>query len=323
MKQINILYTCDDAYLPLTGISIASVIENNRDSAITFYIATESKDSANLLKLRDFYRENSNISFHFIDCTIHDEILAGKGLDRWGSSSYYVYWKLYAYDLLECEKVWYLDSDVICLGSIDEPKISSTVGAVLDSAHASFNKAAHIDEDYYFYNTGSLFVDVKKWKEKGCTKKVLDHIGNMKFMPLMCDQDLLASALQDEIEVIDPKYDYLAGYDYYGVHNSFEMYSLNRKPFYEEKQIEDAKGRIVFYHCLGGVFGRPWEEGNESPIRDSFQKYRSKSPWPDYHSARKVSTLFRIEKMLEILPKPVYNRVHNLAMRYYVKRMGK
>ncbi|MBR4469700.1 MAG: hypothetical protein IKS54_00095 [Erysipelotrichaceae bacterium] len=323
MNDINVLYTCDDAYLPLTGISIASVIENNRDSAITFYIATESNKSENLRKLNEFYEKYENIDFRFLDCTQYDEVLKEKGLDRWGSSSYYVYWKLYAYDLLDCDHVWYLDSDVICMNKISDPDIDKPIGAVLDSAHACFNKVAHIDENFYFFNTGSLFVDVKKWKENKCTQKIIDHIRNMEHMPLMCDQDILAAALQKEIEVIDPKYDYLVGYDYYGVHNSFEMYSLDRKPFYKESQIEQAREHVVFYHCLGGVFGRPWEVDNDSPIKEVFDKYRSMSPWPDFHTKRRISVLFRAEKALEILPKFLYNRIHNFAMRLYVKRLGK
>ncbi|MBR5754822.1 MAG: hypothetical protein IKX97_03240, partial [Erysipelotrichaceae bacterium] len=301
-KKLNILYTCDDAYLPLTGISIASVIENNKDVGICFYLATDKDKSDNFAKLKDFYKDNKNIEFRYLDCMLYDDLLREKNFDSWGSSSYYVYWKLFAYDLLDVDEIWYLDSDVICMNRIDCPKIGRAVGAVLDSAHADFNKAAHIDEDYYFFNTGSLYVNVRKWKENRCIDKVIDYIRNIKHMPLMCDQDILAIALQDDIQVIDPKYDYLAGYDYYGVYNSFQMYSLDRKPFYKEEEIEKAKDSIVFYHCLGGVFGRPWQEGNSSPVKDEFNEYRKISAWPEYSAKAGTSLLFRIEKALEILP---------------------
>ena len=321
--RISVLYTCDDAYLPLTGISMASVIENNRDCAITFFIATENEMGENLQKLKDFYQENEDIEIRYLDCRKYDHLLEEKGMDRWGSASYYVYWKLFAYDELDVEKIWYLDSDAICMSRIDYPEIQRAIGAVLDSAHACFNKAAHIDEDYYFFNTGSLYVDVKRWKEEKCTEKVCAYLRDMKHKPLMCDQDILAIALQDDIEVIDPKYDFLAGYDYYGVHNSFMMYSLDKKPFYEEEDIEKAKQHVVFYHCLGGVFGRPWEKDNESPVKEEYDRYRKLSPWPDFEKERNMSLLFKVEKMLEVLPDPIYNRVHNLAMRIYVERLGR
>ena len=322
MNKLNILYTCDDAYLSLTSISMASVIENNKDSFITFYIATEKKDGENFRKLKDFYKGQGNIEIRYLDCMNYDHLLEEKGVDRWGSNSYYVYWKLFAYDQLDIDKIWYLDSDVLCLRKIDDPKIDKAIGACLDSAHACFNKAAGIPEDYHYFNTGSLYVDVNRWKERRCIDKVCAYIQNMERQPLMCDQDILAAALQEDIEVIDPKYDYLAGYDYYGVHNSFEMYSLDKKPFYREEEILAAKDHIIFYHCLGGVFGRPWEEGNESPIKEEFEKYRQKAVWSDYKRPRNTSALFKIEKALEFLPDKLYNRIHNLAMRIYVGRQA-
>lgn len=321
-KELNILYTCDNAYLSLTSISMASVVYNNKDSLITFYIASESEDSVNYRRLVDFYKDNENIRIRYLDCTKYDELLASKKLDKWGSGSYYVYWKLYAYDFLDCDYIWYLDSDVLCLKTIENPYIEKTVGACLDSAHECFNRLAHIDEKYYLFNTGSLFVDVQKWKENRCSEKVLNYIKNMEHKPLLCDQDILSIALQDDIQVIPPEYDYLAGYDYYGVQNSFEMYSLNKKPFYNEKEIEDAKEKIIFYHCLGGVFGRPWEKNNNSPVKDEFSFYRKISAWPDYETERKDSTLFKIERMLEILPDSLYNKIHNFAIRKYLERQA-
>ncbi len=323
MKKRNILYTCDDAYLSLTSISIQSVVENNPDTEICFYIATEKEDSENYHRLCDFYRNEKRIRFRYLDCTKYDELLKRKGFDRWGSNSYYVYWKLFAYDGLDVDTIWYLDSDVLCLKEIEEPKIEKAVGAVLDSAHADFNRTAHIDESFYLFNTGSLYVDVKRWKERNCTEKLVKYIEGMKHQPLLCDQDILAAGLQDEVEVIDPKYNYLTGYDYYGVHNSFVMYSLDKKPFYREEEVEKARENIIFYHCLGGVFGRPWQKGNESPVRKQFEHYRKNSAWPDYETEMHPSALFKAEKVLEFLPDPIYDRIHNLAQRIYLKRLGK
>lgn len=324
MNRLNILYTCDDSYLSLTGISIASVIENNPDRDIYFYIATEKDEhTENFRQLIDFYKNNKNISFRHLDCKKYDDLLQSNQLDRWGSNSYYVYWKLFAYDLLNEDEIWYLDSDVICIKEIDELKIDKAVGAVIDCAHADFNKIAGINENYYFFNTGSLYVDVNKWKQNKCVDKVINYINNMKTKPLMCDQDILAIALQDDIQVIDPKYDYLVGYDYYGVHNVFKMYSLDKKPFYSEEDIINAKDKIIFYHCLGGVFGRPWQKGNSSPIKDEFKKYTELSPWKEFETDFNQSLLFKIEKTLEILPHSIYNKIHNIAQRIYLRNLSK
>ena len=92
LEKLNILYTCDNAYIPLTAISVASVVDNNKDSEICFYIATESKDSEEYRRLVDFYKENKKVRFKYLDCKKYDHLLEAKGFDRWGSNSYYVYW---------------------------------------------------------------------------------------------------------------------------------------------------------------------------------------------------------------------------------------
>ena len=322
-NKLAILYTCDNNYIPLTAISIASVIYNNQDKEISFYIATETSQHEYFDKLVDFYKDNKKVTINHIDLKKYDYLLSDKKLDKWGSNSYYVYWKLFAYDYFDEDYVWYIDSDVICISKIDNPKIDKTIGAVIDSAHADFNKVAGIDENYYFYNTGTLFIDIKKWKANKCIDKVVDYITNMKQLPLMCDQDILAQSLQNEIEPINPKYNYFVGYDYYGVDNSFAMYSLDNKPFYKRKEIKEAKDNIIFYHCLGGVFGRPWQKDNYSPIKDEFDKYRKMSPWVDYSTDNKQSLLFKVESFLEFLPDNLYNKIHNFAMRRYLRRLRK
>ncbi len=324
MEHISVLYTCDNKFLPQTAVSIASVIENNKDSLITFYIATETENNEDFLKLKNFYKDNNKICIKYINTKQYDQFLEEHNFNKWGSKSFYAYWRLFAFDLLEEENVWYLDSDILCLNKIEKPNLNNKVlGACLDSAHADFNKIAHIDTNYYFYNTGVLYVDINKWKNNNVTRKILLYLKTTKYKPLMCTQDIISIVLQDEIELLNPKYNYLVGYDYYGVNNSFKMYSLNKKPFYSIEEIINSRKNAIFYHCLGGVFGRPWQEGNNSPIKNEYNKYQNLSCWKEYKTSFNPSTLFKIEKKMEFLPKPIYNLIHNVAQKIYLKKMQK
>lgn len=320
---LHIVYTCDNAYLPLAAISLQSIVINNPKTKLYVYLATESKDHKYFEKIKNFYANNDNIIINYLDLKKYDELLKSKNVGRWGSESYYVYRRLFAYDLIDAEYVWYIDTDILCLSEINNPILNKekVVGMVIDSAHADYNKIAHINSDYYFYNTGTMFVDVKKWKSNNCTEKIIDYITNIKYKPLMCDQDIITIALQDLSEPIDNKYDFFAGYDYYGVHNSFKMYSLDKKPFYSEEEIKKSSKEIVFYHCLDGVFGRPWEDNNFSPIKEKFNDYRKISAFPDYSIRKKKNLLFKLERKIEFLPKPIYNKIHNIASKIYLRSM--
>ena len=54
-NEINFIYTVDDAFLPLVGVSVSSILENIRDKKINFFIATEKDDKTdNYLRLINF-----------------------------------------------------------------------------------------------------------------------------------------------------------------------------------------------------------------------------------------------------------------------------
>lgn len=324
-KELHIIYTCDNNFLDQTAVSMASVIENNRDSKIVFYLATESEEHEKFIKIKEFYKNNSYIVIKYLDCTKYDELLESKGLGKWGSESYYAYRRLFAFDLLDCDYAWYLDSDMLCLSEINNPRLEEEkiFGAALDSAHADFNIVAHIPEKYYFFNTGVLFVDVKRWKTNKCKDKVIDYLNDLEYRPLMVSQDIITLVFQDTCQILSPKYNFLTGFDYYGIHKSFKLYSLDKKPFYTENEIEDARKDVVFYHCLQGVFGRPWQKGNSSPIIQEFLKYRELSAFKEYETKANDSALFKIEKKLEVLPDFIYIRIHNLAQKLYLKKLAK
>lgn len=314
-KELNILYTCDNKFLNMTSVSIASVISNNAKSKINFFIASESNKDDYYYKLVDYYKENSNIKFIYLDCKKFDSILEKRRLDKWGSNSYYVYWKLFAYTNINVDNIWYLDSDVICLKEITNPILpkNKSLGMALDTSHALYNKIAGIPEDYYFYNSGSMYIDVKKWKNNKCEEKIIEYIEGYKHKPLMCDQDIIAIALQNDIELISPKYNYLSCFDYYGIKNCFSIYSLNKKKFYNQHIISSASKDTIFYHCLGGVYGRPWEENNFHPLRDTYQKYTMVSAFNDFSVPRKKGVLIALQKASRIFPSFIYNKLHNLA----------
>jgi len=318
--MINIVYSCDSDFLDWVGISIASVVENNKEEDIHFYIASEKDNSAKLNIIKDFYKNNKKINISYIDCMMYDKFLEEHKCDKWGSKSYYTYWQLFAFDLLDCKYAWYLDSDIICLNKIENPKLDEdkVIGGVLDSAHAFYSKTIGLKKEEYFYNAGVFFVDVEKWKRNKCTQKCIDYIAKVRSNFTMADQDLFSLSLQNETQLISPKFDYLCGYDYYGIDNSFKMYSLNRKPFYNKDNLKLDRKEIIFYHCLNGVFGRPWENDNEHPLKDEYNYYKMNSAFPNFYKERRPNTLIRIEKKLEILPNNIYCIIHNMAQICYI-----
>lgn len=318
-NDLNIIYTVDDSYIPQLGASITSVITNNKNRNICFYIATDlNQYTKNFLELKEYY-SNNRIKIVHIDCKEYDKYFNEARLDKWGSGSYYVYWRINAFDKMKCDFAWYLDADILCLKEISNPRIGNcVVGCVIDSVHSFYNKILKLEKDFCFFNTGTMFVDVKKWKSNNISSRILDVIKKCDKKFIMADQDYISFGISELICPISPKYNYFVGYDFYGINNSFKMYELDKKKFYTETEICESKKDVVFYHCLNGVFGRPWEVGNTSPIKNKYLEYRNQSFSPCFQKERKNFILFRIEKIMSHFPKKIYNKIHSIAIKIYI-----
>ena len=325
MKDINLIYTVDDAYLNQVSISLISYQLNNPESNFRVFIVTEKDENTDNYQRLVKFHQNDKTSFEFISCRQYDEIFEKHKLDKWGSNSYYVYWRFVVFNLIDVDYAIYSDSDVLCLNKLDFPNLEDkSVGCVIDSVHSYFNKCYHKGYDFKFFNTGTMFVNVKKWKEKHLTERCIDYLEKHNEKYLMADQDIISLCLEDEIKTISPKYNWFVGYDYYGLDMQFKMYELDKKAFYSMDELNKAKEEIELYHCLNAAYGRPWEENNKSPIRDTYDYYRKKSAWPEYQTPRANSLLFKFELLAEkILPKGLYCNIHSFATKTRINSLMK
>ena len=317
LDTINLLYTCDDEYLPLVSVSLASFVHNNVDLNFKVYIATDKDEyTNNYMKMINFHK---NICFSFINCRKYDYLFKEKKLNKWGSNSFYIYWRMIAPEIVECDYLYYIDTDIICFNKIENPLIDNSVcGLVLDSVHSLYNHRLK-EENTNLYNTGIMYIDVKKWKEKQCTLRCINFIKNDRRKLLLADQDIISLALKGDICKIDPKYNYYSGYDYYGIKDFYDIYELDKKSYYSKDELEKSKENIIFYHCLGGVYGRPWEINNKNPIRNIYHDYLLKSCWSNYSKQRKKSFLTKLELLTyKFFPREIYKKIHRFALKMYI-----
>ncbi len=320
-NELNLIYTVDDGFLPLVSTSLLSVTENNKEKNVNVFVATDKNEKTdNFIKLVN-YHNSDKVHINYVNARKYDYIFDDNKMNKWGSNSYYIYWRLIVPEIINVDSAIYLDADILCLQNINQANLSGkTCGCVIDSVHSCYNKSMKVGMDFCFYNTGVIFIDVKKWKEKRLTERCINYIKNVKNNFLMADQDLFSLALQDEIKTINPKYNWYAGYDYYGIHASFLLYSLNKKLFYKESELETAKKEVIFYHCLDGVFRRPWSVNNDHPAKEKYDYYKRKSAWPNYKKEEKLSFLMKIEKITEkALPKNIYYKIHNFSISLMIK----
>ena len=320
-KELNIIYTVDDSFLPLVSTSLVSVFENNKDKNIHVFIATDKDEKTdNFMKLVKHHSSKS-VQISHVNAKKYDNIFREKNMNKWGSNSYFTYWRLVVPELIDVDYAIFIDADILCLKTIESVDLSQKAcGCVIDSVHSYYNRLMNMDKDFCVFNSGIIFFDIKKWKSENLTEKCIDYIKNVKSDFFMADQDLFSLALRDEIEVISPKYNWFAGYDYYGIHESMLLYSLDKKRFYSESELESASKDIVFYHCLDGVFKRPWSIGNNHPAKEKYNYYKKKSAWPNFEKKEELPLVMKVERFMEnILPFNLYYRIHNFSIILMIK----
>ncbi|MEG0034377.1 MAG: glycosyltransferase [Bacilli bacterium] len=324
-KRANyFLYAVDDAYIPLVEVSILSIIENNKELKLEIYIVTEPEETENKKKLQKLC--NDQIQLNFIDNSLAIEELKKTGVQPW-KGSYATFTKFSYLDKLSVDFVWIIDADIICNNSIPEIYINDNMlfGAVLDSCYWEYNLNIGMKNTDKYFNAGVLFMNCKKWKKDNNYSEFLKCLKYKKNY-LFADQDIMNIAFQTRIQLLDPSLNWLAGYDIFGIANTYKIYKLERKYFYPINDVIDNSNRIIFYHCLGGMTGKPWERNNTHPYKLLFEKYHEMSSFHDLGSlaGRNDSLFFMIQRNLfKLLPNNIYNPIHSYFICRFLKSRKK
>ncbi|QRM44358.1 glycosyltransferase family 8 protein [Rhizobium sp. BG4] len=188
---LMILACCIDRnYVELAGVMLRSVHQFGNVGAVQFWILADrltEADKANIAAAAD--REVT-----FVDMT---KEMAGR-IENLKTTSYWsrsIYGRLLMPEIVDetCERIVYLDADVIVKGDIshlfETDLQDNLVAACCTVGGAKLNRRLGRNDDELYFNSGVLVLDVKKWRNEGLTRKAIEllQINNYTFM----DQDVL------------------------------------------------------------------------------------------------------------------------------------
>lgn len=321
---MNILYQFNEKYAPFAGVSITSLLENNKlVPEIIVYILGEglSEKSENLfIALAKKY--NRNIVFIDTDKTIAQmiewHIPAYRG-------SYAANLRLFLPLLLDesVQRVLYLDADTIIDGSVQDlyemDMKEYAIAMALDSfgTRHKINIGLEIEEKYF--NSGVVLFDLKKWREEDLSNRIVKHVGDSKVEYPSPDQDLLNVVCKGLIYCISPKWNLQPAHVVYSAKQYKRWYK--DISYYEDSEIEDARKQAVIYHFFRYLGEFPWNKGNIHPDNELFDKYLDSSPWRDYEKQpAQLGFANKVERILyRILPKDLFLGVFSFFHNIYIE----
>lgn len=301
MVKYNIVYSCDDNYAMHTGISIISLIENNKDKVFCIWIIENEISEINREYLNIIQCKYDNVEIRFIDFSIYRTKLK---LNMLWNISISTYARLFILEILpeDVKTALYLDADVIIVGDIQNIFIcldndTEAVGVQDVSSNLS-KERIQMDSILPYINAGVLGLNLNIMRAKNRQKEFLEYINRNKGQVYHHDQGVINAIMQGCIKVFPPNYNYMTPFCTMKYKDMKFFYSLS-DTFYCEEEIVLAKKEAIILHYTPGFVGRPWEIGCKHPLKDIYLTYKNKSPWRDIPLCdNKISLSQKVERWL-------------------------
>lgn len=282
MKEdfMDILYTCDNNFCWIMGISMISLFENNKDChELNVYLLGDGISKDNCTILTEIALEY-NRKFILIDVS---DLNVPKSLcsNRWPKSAFT---RMFSGELMpkDVKKILYLDCDIIVKDSIKELLAFDTkefaVCAVKDCVSKYYKNKIGIDNKDSYINAGVLLLDLEKMRELSISKMMDDFVSRYSSSINYADQDILNGIFSGKFGILPPQYDVMTLTCVY----TYEQILQIRRPshYYSKEEFEYSRKNPVIIHyttCMLNI--RPWCESSRHPYAEEFEKYKAKSPW--------------------------------------------
>ena len=206
---IHIGYGIDDNFSRCAGTSIVSICKNNTNKNFHFHIIGLNISNNNKLKFKQLaQQEHINISIYEVNSSFFDKLPTKTHLPI---PTYFRF--LLPIILKSIPKIYYIDSDVICLQSLSSffniDLDNNIIGAVADDKWINDlqNKNLNLQNHIYF-NAGILIIDPLKWNTKHITEKLINILTSTPEKFTFLDQDALNLILSKNVKYINSKYNY-------------------------------------------------------------------------------------------------------------------
>jgi len=279
---LNVLYTCDNNYIWIMGISMISLYENNKNTKeLNVYLLGDNITDENKKILKDIASKYDRECF-IIDTPKFNipEVLCSK---RWPISAFT---RLFSGQLLpkNLDKILYLDCDTIInddISDIWDINVKENIFfGVKDCISKAYKKNIGLNEDSVYVNAGVLLINLDELRKVDITKAIEEYLCKYVNYINYADQDILNGIFGKSMGVLNPEYNVmtiLAEYEYRHILNL--RFPTN---YYSKEEVHLAlqNPKIIHYTtCMLSV--RPWFSNSNHPYMNVFRKYMDMSIWED------------------------------------------
>jgi lipopolysaccharide biosynthesis glycosyltransferase len=334
VMEYNIAYSSSDAYAKCTGVSILSLLENNKDveTLNIFLFTTDISDQnkKSLFEISDHYNRKLTI----IDINERIELIAQKYNLKPMRGGYNTYVRLYCSVWLdELNKVLFIDSDTLVIGSIKEfynVNMEDNLVAAVPEAGV-YGRATSVEDIEIvrncnkYINAGIMLINLDQWRTENTNDVVAKKIRIYNKEWDNQEQSIFNYALSDRFKYVHLRYNYYTSF-HFESYEDINKHTDVGKVFLKE-EYEEAKMKPIILHFIGVPYVRPWYANNISPFSDLYLSYYKKSPYnslPLESFPRNPQFGYRIyDYLLYITLKYNWKRLHNIVRSLFGEKLKK
>ena len=281
MKQncLNVAYSFDDGYAQHAGVSILSLLENNKDiDDIVIYIITHSLSDENITRIENIIKIY-NREVQYLDL---NTITSRMGTNTQFHKS--AYGRIFLDCLTNIDRIIYIDSDTVITGSLKElisiDITNCLVAGVQDTVNPYYILNIGLNLNHRYINDGGVIVlNLELWRKKEITNKCIDFIRKFNGNPPHNDQGTINAVCKGCIKILPACYNVMPPHFKFTREQIVSLFKMNT--YYSQNELDEAVKNPIVIHYTDEFFNRPWFRNCTHPFKEVYLRYLSMTPWKD------------------------------------------
>lgn len=282
-EPVHIACGADERYVPHLAVMLHSLCANTRTAPLSIHVMDGGLPEA----ARDYLRRVVSAHRMQIDfVSINVSRLQHLRLAEWFSPANY-YRMLLPELLPSLDRVLYLDADIV----VDDDIVplwkvelgEHALGAIPNVLHPKnpqdhvFNLGLRAPHDYL--NSGVLLMNLKRMRESGIDRTLLEYAGMHPQLMLYADQDAFNGVLKGRWLRLHPRWN---------VQTTMLEVAPADQPL-EPSELAEALQRPAVIHYMG--WWKPWRLWSTHPLRARYRKYFRQLPRPIHQVSKDLTMI--------------------------------
>lgn len=279
--KLVVVYSSDDNYAQHTGVSIISLLENNKHfKEICIYVIDNEISKINKEKLIEIINKYKR-KITFVNFNKYKEELH---LNMQWDIAISAYARLFISSIVpkNIDKILYFDCDIVVVNKIDELWNTDIedyyIAGVEDTVSSTTKLMVGLSKKDKYINSGMLLINLKKWRRDNIEDKFIKFIDSKNGRVTHHDQGVINGVLYEKSKILKPSFNLMTVYytmkrediiSYYGIEGDF----------YSQEEIKKSLKEPVSIHFTPGFTKRPWVKRCKHPEKQVYLDYLYRTPW--------------------------------------------